>query len=132
MVDHQAQIVQEIADTIKCAADVAMRLGDPVWCELVFVSFPDQFGEGIETVHIGAMAARAKVRGEVVRLHLHLNDLASLTIIRNAIRVALEPLVVSGRQFIVHDTAEGVVVALVDHGKIQAIHHTPQKMPRQR
>ena len=76
MVDHQAQIVQEIADTIKCAADVAMRLGDPVWCELVFVSFPDQFGEGIETVHIGAMAARAKVRGEVVRLHLHLNDLA--------------------------------------------------------
>jgi hypothetical protein len=118
---------QKIAYAVRCAADVAIRLADPEWCELIFVSFGDELGEVPETLQIGAMAARVKVRGEVARLYLHIDDPVSFTIMRDAIRVALKPFLMGGRQFVVHDSAEGIEVVLLDEGEIQDIHNaTPE------
>jgi hypothetical protein len=123
------EIAQKIAYTVRCAADLTIRFGDPKWCELVFATLPDQLSEGIKVVHIGAMSARVKMRGEVVRLHLHLNDSVSVAIIRDAIRMALEPFVVRGRQLIVHDALEGLVFVFVlaNDRQIQAIHKASAK-----
>jgi hypothetical protein len=120
--------IRRIADTIKSAARVAVRLGDSEWCELVFVTFPEKFGEVEETLQIGAMTARVKVHGEIVRLHLHFNDCPSLsTIIRDALRMALEPFFIGDRQFTVHDTAEGFVIVLLDDREIEIIHNGTPK-----
>jgi len=120
------EIVQKIAYAIRCAADVTIRLGDPEWCELVFATFSNRLSESVETIHIGAMPARAKILGEVVRIHLHLNDFMSIAVIRNAIRMAIEPLLVRGRQLMVHDSLEGLVVILaLDDRKIYGIHGVP-------
>lgn len=117
------QIAQKIAYAMKCAAGFSIKDDNPEWCELVFATFPNDFGESIEVVHIGAMPARVKIRGEIVRLYLYLNNLVSLTVMRDAIRVALDPFVVGGRQFVVHDGFEGLEVLLIeDHREVHVIH----------
>ena len=120
--EHKTEITQKIAYALRTAADFAIRAADPEWCELVFVSFPDGFSKDVETVQIGAMPARAKVSGEVVRLYLHLDDLVCFLPMRDAVRFALEPFFVGSRQLTVHDTAEGYEVILRDDREINAIH----------
>jgi hypothetical protein len=116
------EIVKKISYAVKCGADVSMRLNDPEWCELVFATLSERIGEDVESVQIGAIAARKRVPFEVVRLYLYLNDIVSIPPIRDALRLALEPFIVGGRQLIVHDIPEGFEIVLDNQRKAHVIH----------
>ncbi len=47
---------------------------------------------------------------ELVRVHIHPDDLASKTRFTEALRHELEPCIVGVREIIVHEIAEGVVI----------------------
>jgi hypothetical protein len=97
------KLICSIVRALRAAADVAIRLADPEWCELIFVSLTDELGKVPEPIKIGAMPARTKVSGEVARLYLHINDPMSFAVMRDAIRLALEPFFVRERQLVLHD-----------------------------
>jgi hypothetical protein len=40
----QENEIRGMADTIRCAADVAARINDQEWCELVFAALSDELG----------------------------------------------------------------------------------------
>jgi hypothetical protein len=117
------EIAHKIDYAVKCAANVTVELDDPEWCELVFVTFGDDLSIYVEPIKIGAVAARVKVRGEVARLYLHMDDFMSLAPMLHAIRMALEPFVMgNGREFVAHDFPKGLVIALIDDREVNAIH----------
>jgi hypothetical protein len=112
--EHVAEIAQKIAYAMQVAVGFSIKQDNPEWCELLSVSFPDAFSENVEPVKIIAMPARAKVRDEVARLYIHPNDLVSIAPMRDAVRLALEPFVVGGRQLAMQDIPEGFEVVLRD------------------
>jgi hypothetical protein len=109
-VGTKEEIVRQIASVLRTGVGFSIKQANPEFCELLSASFPDAFGENVEPVKIMAMTARAKVRGEVARLYIHPNDLVSIAVIRDAVRLVLEPFCVSGRQLTMQDIPEGLEV----------------------
>jgi hypothetical protein len=118
------QIVQEIAQVIECSANFSIHMSDHKCCELLLATLSNELGEVKKTLHIGAVSAPASIPFELVRLNLRLNNLVSITVIRDALRVALEPYLVSRRlHLVMHDTLEGLEIVLIaNDGKIQTFH----------
>jgi hypothetical protein len=57
----------------------------------------------------------------------NLDEPVAIAPILDALRMSLTPLAVCGRQLTMHDTAEGFVISLADHGQIQNIQgHRPK------
>jgi hypothetical protein len=114
-------------DPSGASADVATH--DPEWCALVSAALTKELGEDVKTVQIGALAALAKVRGNIVRLHLYFDDVVGLAPMRDALRYVLKPFFVGGHQFMGHDSSEGLIIVLVDLREVRVVHEVPSSTP---
>jgi hypothetical protein len=100
--------------SLACSAAGSVRL--------VFAALTKELSEDVKTVQIGAMAALAKVRGDIVGLYLYLDDVVGLAPMRDALRYVLKPFFVGRHQFMVHDSSEGLIIALADLWEVRIIH----------
>ena len=91
--------IEPAIKAIKRAAEISISLGDPKWCELLSITFRNGCGEVIEALHISGTAALTNESSKLVRVDLNFEDLICASPIRNAIRMALCPLIVCGRKF---------------------------------
>jgi hypothetical protein len=57
---------------------------------------PKELGGDVKAVQIGPMAALAKIRGDIVRLHLYFDDVVALAEMSDAPRYVLKPFLVGG------------------------------------
>ena len=101
--------IRQIANAIKRAAEIVIALNDPKWCELIVAFFHDDSSECEKSAQITSTAVFADKVGELVGFHLHLEDSMSLAPMLNAIRMAIQPRRIGGRQLIMHDTQNSCI-----------------------
>jgi hypothetical protein len=63
---------------------------------LFFAALTKELGGDVKAVQIGPMAALAKIRGDIVRLHLYFDDVVALAEMSDELRYVLKPFLVGG------------------------------------
>mgnify|MGYP001574176246 CR=1 FL=1 len=119
-------VAERVASTISCAIEFAIKCrikyNSRERCELLNVSFPDDFSKIKKDLCFGAGDAAINEAGELVRVYLNLNDPARFAIMRDAVHVALFPLLKGRRDIVVHDFEEGLKIILANNREIKHFH----------
>lgn len=122
----QSLVVENVASMIIDAFNFAIKqkvkCSNWVRCEILSVLFSDDFSKIEEELSFCAGDAAVNEAGELLRVYLNLNDPARFSIMRDAVRMALEPFFIGRRNIVVHDFEEGLKIILLDDRKIKHFH----------
>lgn len=122
MGDH----IPELADNIQELAGMIVGSSRPPedgWCRSIVVDEALCSGKSVKHVTAGMGPARCTERGEFLWVNLNLNGrLPGSLLVRDLLKVAVEPLLKGRWNLIIEDTKEGFVVVLADKRKEVSAH----------
>jgi hypothetical protein len=122
----QSLVVENVASMIADALDFAIKqkakCSNWVRCEVLSVSFPNDFSKIEEELCFCAGEAFVDEAGELLRVYFNLNNSARFSIMRDAVQMALEPFFVGRGNIVAHDFEEGFKIISLDDRKINYFH----------